>query len=77
MNSFSDFGKKVIKTYYCCWNSDEILEYFNTVIYEKKDSLLDKRKQVLKGAFINFGIAGKKIVEHLESCLGMDMISKN
>lgn len=77
MNSFSDFGKKVIKTYYCCWNSDEILEYFNTVIYEKKDSLLDKRKQVLKGAFINFGIAGKKIVEHLESCLEMDMISKN
>ena len=69
MNGFSIIGRKILEKYYLCHNKQEIEHYFNMLMFDKNDPLIDERIKIKDGIYINIGCAGQKITEYLETIL--------
>ena len=64
-NTFNDFAKPIVNSYYLCYNEKDINKYFNEIIINENDYMKDKRLNLIKDSFINIGSAGKIITEYL------------
>lgn len=64
-NTFNDFAKPIVNSYYLCYNEEDINKYFNEIIINENDYMKDKRLNLIKDSFINIGSAGKIITEYL------------
>ena len=64
-NTFNDFAKPIVNSYYLCYNEKDINKYFNEIIINENDYMKDKRLNLIKDCFINIGSAGKIITEYL------------
>lgn len=64
-NTFNDFAKPIVNSYYLCYNEEDINKYFNEIIINENDYMKDKRLNLIKDCFINIGSAGKIITEYL------------
>ena len=64
-NTFNDFAKPIVNSYYLCYNEEDINKYFNEIIINENDYMKDKRLNLIKDSFINIGSAGKIITDYL------------
>ena len=64
-NTFNDFAKPIVNSYYLCYNEKDINKYFNEIIINENDYMKDKRLNLIKDCFINIGSAGKIITDYL------------
>ena len=64
-NTFNDFAKPIVNSYYLCYNEEDINKYFNEIIINENDYMKDKRLNLIKDCFINIGSAGKIITDYL------------
>ncbi len=69
MDGFSLSARKILNTYYLCYNQEEIEKYFNMIMFDKNDPMKEERQKVKDEIFINIGSAGQKIVDYLEELL--------
>ena len=64
-NTFNDFAKPIVNSYYLFYNEKDINKYFNEIIINENDYMKDKRLNLIKDCFINIGSAGKIITDYL------------
>lgn len=69
MDCFSLAGRKILEKYYLCYNQNDIEQYFNMLMFDKKDPMKEDRLELIDTLFINIGCAGQKIVDYLEDIL--------
>lgn len=69
LDFYSEFGRKVVESYYCCSDWESIEEYFKQVVLEGKDPNKEQRQQIVKESYLNIGTAGEFICEYIENQL--------
>jgi len=69
LDIYSEFGRKVVESYYCCNNWEEIERYFNSVVLEGKDPNRELRAQIAAESYLNIGTAGQFICDYIAGLL--------
>lgn len=65
LDIYNDLGRKILDSYYCCNNRQEIESAFQNVVVHGNDSKYGHRMDVLDRHFVNIGTSGKYITEIL------------
>ncbi|WP_195282606.1 CDP-glycerol glycerophosphotransferase family protein [Harryflintia acetispora] len=69
LDFYSELGRRIIESYYCCSDWDTIERYFKDVVINKNDPNKELRRQIVKEEFINIGTAGQFICDYLTQLL--------
>ena len=69
MLGVNELGKKILSSYYCCNNFDEVIEAFESVVIKENDPQKENREKLIKTEFYNIGSAGEYISKYLEIAL--------
>jgi len=69
MDKYNEFGKKILETYYICYDQKDLDKCFEKHVLQAKDPNLEKRLEILKNDLPNVGNAGKNIVSYLTKIL--------
>lgn len=65
LDIYNDLGRKILDSYYCCNNQQEIESAFQNVVIQNEDIKYEKRMDILNKHFVNIGTSGKYITEIL------------
>ncbi len=69
MDGFSMAARKILETYYRCYNENDIENYFKMIMEDKQDPMKEERLKIKDGMFLNIGCAGQKVVDYLTDVL--------
>ena len=69
MDSFEKGAKKILSTYYMCWNWEEICCQFNNLLRFGLDPMAEKRRKLIPEIFPRLGEASQYIVDYLKAVL--------
>lgn len=69
LDFYDDFARKVLDTYYCCSEWNEIEKLFEEVVINGNDYKKQQRENVEKVSFVNLGNAGQYISDYIKNQL--------
>lgn len=69
INSFVPGARKILNSYYLCWNWDEIIIQFNNLMCLGYDPKAERRRRLSMEIFPNLGEASRRIIEYLKMAL--------
>lgn len=69
LDFYSESGRKIVESYYCCSDWETIEKRFEQVVLMGEDPNRDLRRQIAGETFLNIGTAGQFICDYIESLL--------